>query len=177
MKRALVFFAFALGCAGPERAARVTVPKPTAVVQTPHLGCQSGGCAYVPAPETHDIPKAKLDALLVQVNASPVGSDSLALDTLLFHDGEVRRRLAEPDAPALSPAWDAALKQELNKQWASFTLRVVDDQGRVRAELPETRMALGAKKHLEITETDLGTPMNANGTVVRVGQKHLWYRM
>jgi hypothetical protein len=38
-------------------------------------------------------------------------------------------------------------------------------------------MALGAKKHMEITETDLGTPMNANGTLVRVGLNHIWYRM
>ena len=165
------------GCAAPTVAARVTVPKGTATNTTPHLGCQSGGCAFVPSPEQHDLPRAQLDALITEVGTTPVGFDSLALDTLLFHDGEVRRRLAEPDGPALSPAWSARLRDELAKRTATFSMRITDEHGRVRVFVPEMLMALGAKKHLPIAETDLGTPMNANGTIVRVGQHHLWYRM
>lgn len=165
------------GCAGPRPAPRVTVPKPVGTMQTAHLGCQSGGCAYVPAPTALDLPRAELDALIAQVAQTPVGTESLALDTLLFHDAEVRERLAQPDLPTLSPGWAAFLKHELDKQVATFSLRVIDEDGRVRATLPDTAMALGAKKHMEITETDLGTPMNANGTLVRVGLNHIWYRM
>lgn len=166
----------AVGCATPVTP-RVTVPKGTATVTTPHLGCQSGGCAFVPAPAQHDIPQRDLDGLLLEVAATPVGSDSLALDTLLFHDGEVRQRLAQPDAPLLPEAWSRALRHELEKRSATISLRVTDEQGKVRIFLPDTAMALGAKKHLELTQTDLGTPMNANGTIVRVGQRHLWFRM
>jgi hypothetical protein len=169
--------AAATGCAGPQIAARVTVPHPTATNIAPHLGCQSGGCAFVPGPAQQDLPLAQVDALLAEVGATPVGSDSLALDTLLFHDAEVRRRLVDPTAPVLSPAWSTALRAELAKRTATFSLRITDEHGRVRVFIPDTLMALGAKKHLAVAETDLGTPMNANGTIVRVGQRHLWYRM
>jgi hypothetical protein len=169
-----------LHCAGPEadlREARVYVPKPTGTVTQPHLGCQSGGCAYVPAPTAQDIPIEQIDQLLKEVAQTPVGADSQSLDTLLFHDGEVRERLSRADVPDIGPAWMAFLKHELDKQIATFSLRVIDEDGHQRAFLPDTAMALGAKKHLEISQTDLGTPMNANGTIVRVGLHHLWYRM
>ena len=162
---------------GSGAVARVTVPHATGTGAAPHLGCQSGGCAYLPAPETKDLPAEQIASLMAAVAGDPVGTESLALDTLLFHDGEVQQALSTPAAAVLSPGWRAFLTHELSRRSAWFSLRVVDEQGRVRASLPETLMALGAKKHMDISESDLHQEMNANGTLIRVGVRSIWYRM
>jgi hypothetical protein len=137
--------------------------------------CQ-GGCTLVRDP--HDAPSPeKIEALLGEVTKTPVGSESDALDQLLFHDEEARARLAEAKPLPVTPEWDRWLRRELSRRQASFGLRIIDERGKVRAQVPDTAMALGQKLHMQVDD-GVGTgPFNANGTLVRVSRDRLWIRM
>ena len=113
------------------------------------------------AGEQHDLPLAQLDGaadggrrrLSSARTASP-------LDTLLLP----RRRDApsgwrEPDAPAGLLAVRCGAPPRASSPGARRPSRcaITDEQrARPQSSLPETLMALGAKKHLPIVETDLG---------------------
>jgi hypothetical protein len=138
-------------------------------------GCQ-GGCALVRDP--HDSPSPeKVEAYFAAVGKTPVGSESDALDQLLFHDEEARARLAEPKPLPVPAAWEAWLRRELGRRHATFGLRIIDEHGKVRAQVPDTRMALGSKLHMEVEDGIDTGPFNANGTLVRVSRDRLWIRM
>lgn len=138
-------------------------------------GCQ-GGCALVRDP--HDSPSPeKVEEYFTAVGKTPVGSESDALDQLLFHDEEARARLAEPKPLPVSRAWDGWLRRELSRRQATFGLRIIDEHGKVRALVPDTAMALGRKLHMQVDDGDGTGPFNANGTLVRVSRDRLWIRM
>ena len=50
------------------------------------------------------------------------------------------------------------------------------EAGQVRVHLPEQRVALDEKQHIE-TENDLAQHVEYSGTVKRVGLDHLWVRL
>lgn len=138
-------------------------------------GCQ-GGCALVRDPHDSPSPEA-VEAFFAAVGKTPVGSESDALDQLLFHDEEARARLADPRPLPVPPGWDAWLRKELARRTATFALRIIDEHGAVRAQVPDTPMALGKKLHMQVDD-GVGTgPFNANGTLVRVSRDRLWIRM
>jgi hypothetical protein len=138
-------------------------------------GCQ-GGCTLVRDPRDAPSP-ARVEAFLREIDQTPVGSESEALDNLLFHDEEARVRLAAAEPLPVSPAWDAFLRKELARREATFGLRIIDEQGQVRAQVPDTAMALGRKLHMQVDD-GVGTgSFNANGTLVRVSRDRLWIRM
>ena len=138
-------------------------------------GCQ-GGCTLVRDP--HDSPSpAAVEAFFAEVGKTPLGSESDALDQLLFHDEEARARLADPRPLPVPPEWDGWLRKELGRRTATFGLRIIDEHGAVRAQVPDTPMALGRKLHMQVDD-GVGTgPFNANGTLVRVSRDRLWIRM
>ena len=138
-------------------------------------GCQ-GGCALVRDP--HDSPSPeKVEAYFTAVGKTPVGSESDALDQLLFHDEEARARLAEAKPLPVPPLWEVWLRRELGRRHASFGLRIIDEHGKVRAQVQDTPMALGRKLHMEVTDGIDTGHFNANGTLVRVSRDRLWIRM
>lgn len=177
MRRALLAAALAAsGCATVAATPRIIVPE---VVDFSGggkgKGCQ-GGCALVRDPADALSPEA-VEAFFTQVGRTPVGSESDALDQLLFHDEEARARLADPRPLPVPAAWDAWLRKELSRRTATFALRIIDEHGAVRAEVPDTPMALGKKLHMQVND-GVGTgPFNANGTLVRVSRDRLWIRM
>ncbi|MBS1151388.1 MAG: hypothetical protein H6Q89_3086 [Myxococcaceae bacterium] len=139
-------------------------------------GCQ-GGCALVRDP-ADALTSSQIEALLVTATRLEVGADSEALDSLLFHDNEVRAWFLEGVLPAgVSPEWAGWLRQELHRRTATFSLRIIDEHGVVRAQVPATPMALGMKLHIQVDDGDHTGPFNANGTIVRVGRDHVWIRM
>jgi hypothetical protein len=174
--RALLLGALLLlaACATPGPGYTVVAPKRVGPAMAPLKECQ-GGCAFT-RNKADDLGDEKIDALFAKVSKDAVGAESESLDMLLFHDGEVRAHLAHSRGK-LPPAWEAWLGRELDRQSAFFSLRIVDEQGKIRAVVPETRMALGVKLHMEVTDGDRTGPFNANGTIVRVGRDHLWIRM
>lgn len=139
-------------------------------------GCQ-GGCTLVRDPKDA-LSSLQIEALLNTATRLEVGADSEALDTLLFHDNEVRAYFLVGQLPAsVSPEWAAWLRHQLHRRTAAFSLRIIDEHGVVRAKVPPTPMALGMKLHMQVDDGDHTGPFNANGTIVRVGRDHVWIRM
>lgn len=177
MKR-LLFAAASLalvaGCA-PKRApidpanVRVYVPEPTGKNKKP--GCQ--GTCQVSSPEV--LSPAAADIMLAKVVAMPVGTDSLELDTLLFHDHETQHRLDERTTP-MSAEWESFLRKELVRKDVEVTIRVVDATGAERATITE-HWEIGQRMHHVVDQVVGVPPFEASGTLVRVGREHLWVRM
>ena len=139
-------------------------------------GCQ-GGCALVRDPKD-ELSALQIEALINTATRLPVGADSEALDTLLFHDNEARAYLLTQPMPAgVTPAWDAWLRAQLHRRTATFSLRIIDEHGVERAKVKATPMALGVKLHMQVDDGIHTGPFNANGTIVRVGRDHVWIRM
>lgn len=184
MRRTTIVIALfaAAGCAKHATPAatadyRVIVPKPVSFGIQP-VGHQKGlcqaGCLYVPGPGISD--DAVLDNMKALRNV-PVGEEAEALDNLLFYDEDTRRVIAKGDPLPLTADWQAFLVKQLLKRNVIFQLRVVDDEGKVRATVEPTLMALGVKRHMDTTNNVKVQPIDANGTMVRVGLNHIWYRM
>ena len=159
---------------------RVYVPEPTGKNKKP--GCQ--GTCQVTNPEV--LTPAAADIMLAKVMAMPVGTDSLELDTLLFHDHETLHRLDAKSAPngatsqstplPNSAEWESFIRKELQRKDVTVTIRVVDATGAERATIVE-QWVIGEKGHHLVTEV-VGVPaFEASGTLVRVGREHLWVRM
>ncbi len=175
MKRAtLTLLALAAAACGTPQY-QVIVPQPVQFSAAKKPGCQ-GSCMFTKA-KKDELSELQVDALLREATQKPVGEETEALDTLLFHDEETRARLASGEAPELSPAWADWFRQQLAKTQAYFSLRIVDEHGQVRATVPETAMALGVKLHMEVEDGIHTGPFNANGTLVRVAADRVWIRM
>lgn len=171
--RALIAATFLLSaCGGAVQPRIILPPDPPTWSTAAKPGCQAG-CAFVrPTGPSND----EMTALLNTLNQTDVGSQSEALDAVLFHDAELARTLASYPRPVLRPEWEAYLKTQLERDSALFSLRVIDEHGVVRSELPPTRMKLGTKLHMAMHGERL-PEFNANGTIVRVGRDHVWIRM
>ena len=158
-----------------EPAYTVEVPDTVHFTSKPTKNCQ-GGCSFERGPDdvlNHE----QIDALFDAVAKTPVGSESEALDQLLFHDTEVRNHLVGAGRERLPAEWATWLDGELSRTTVHFALRIIDESGKVRAEVPETAMALGVKLHMQVDDGDRTGPFNANGTIVRVAKDRVWYRM
>jgi hypothetical protein len=100
-----------------------------------------------------------------------------ALDTLLFHGGQVRESIDELGAELLSPDQAAFLRRELDKTHARVWMRIVDEHGIMRASVDGHRFPIGTKEHVHLDKThDLPAP-EISGTVHRTGLHHLWTRI
>jgi hypothetical protein len=107
------------------------------------------------------------------VLATPVGSPSLALDSLLFHREDTLRWMANNSLPK---PWATFLARELSRTHAIIEMRLIDDKGVVRAHLPSTDVPLGVKTHSGFARRLDLQPFEISGTVLRVGLYHLWSR-
>ncbi len=181
MKRAFLLSSVLLlgtaGCATVQPSFVITVPTPAGDGNHADAkGCQ-GGCALVRNP-SDALSSLQIEALLNTATRLAVGADSEALDTLLFHDNEVRTYLLAGALPSgVSAEWADWLRGELHRRTATFSLRIIDEHGVVRAHVPATPMALGMKLHMQVDDGEHTGPFNANGTIVRVGKDHVWIRM
>ena len=148
---------------------RIYVPQPVGKSKRP--GCQ--GTCQLESPET--LSEDETDALLTKVNAMPVGTDSLELDTLLFHDHETTHRL-DRNAAGVSKEWEAFLRKELTRKNVRVAIRVIDSTGAERASI-EDYWITGVRGHHMVHDVKGVPPFEASGTLVRVGREHLWVRM
>ena len=80
-------------------------------------------------------------------------------------------------APQLGATETSILRDELSKTHVRLWLRIVDQDGIVRAKIDGAPLPISQKTHLHMTDTrDLPTP-EVSGTIYRTGLHHLWTRI
>ncbi len=127
----------------------------------------------------HDLPTISDATLLEHLDeyaGLPLGSESSAIDQLLFH-GDRTRTLLRSNPARLPARQRAFLERELNRTHARVFLRVVDAAGNVVTHVDGARVPLDEKQHLMGSNLVALKPHEFNGTVKRVGLHHLWTRM
>lgn len=137
-----------------------------------------GGCATAPVPDL-ELSEREIAGLLedLALEPEPLGADSLAFEALLFHGPAVRRHLAAHGAAGLPAGHRTRLERELERRHAVLDLRVIDDRGEERVRFDGLTVPLGEKRHVRAPITRNLQPLEYSGTVVRVGEKHLWARL
>jgi hypothetical protein len=135
----------------------------------------SSGCAVSNHPSL-TLTEPLFQSLLTEYAYDPMDERSFALESLVYY-GRQTRRLIERDGtgpPDLDRA--AVLRRELARTHVRLAIRVLDERGAVRAELPPTRVPLDRRHVYEMDVYDV-QPLVTSGTVKRVGLKHLWIRL
>jgi len=132
------------------------------------------GCSAVPGLDK-DLTEAKFRELIAAYATQPMTEESEALEALLFH-GAATRALLETATFELDAERADFLRRELAITHARVDVRVIDEHGRERMHLGETRFPLGEKQHVHAHETARLQSPEVSGTVHRVGVKHLWAR-
>ena len=105
----------------------------------------------------------------------PSGVD--ALETLLFHATDTRAFIEQSGTSGLAGEKKTLLERELAKTHVRLWLRLVDDDGVVRAKIDGERFPIGERTHLRVASTENLPAPEISGTVHRTGLHHLWTRM
>jgi len=113
---------------------------------------------------------------LRRIARGPEGDRTQALETLLFHGTQVRELARDLGLGPLEGEQAALLRRELARTHARLWLRVVDEQGEVRAEVDGVRFPIGRKEHIHPVARNLQPP-EISGTIQRTGLRHLWTRL
>lgn len=153
-------------------------------------------CASGCAPSSHptdELSRVRFRGLLEQYATGPLDGTNLALETLLYYgpqsaahltamqaesnsEGEAEGKEASELESLLKPSQITFLEQQLRRNKVSVEVRIVDEHGQVRADLPATSVPLDRRHVFELDEHGI-QPMVVSGTVKRVGLDHLWTRL
>jgi len=140
-----------------------------------HQQCASG-CAVSHHP-TQRLSIAECQSLLVAYQKTPFDQQGDALDALLYYGVQTQVRLRNQ---LLSDLLDADhlrfLKTELSRDRAIVAIRLVDQFGKVRANLPPTEVPQHVRQVFKFDVHDI-QPLICSGTVKRVGKNHIWQRL
>ena len=139
-----------------------------------HDVCPSG-CAASRHP-TDELTRLRFRQLMAQLALEPMDETSPAFETLLYFGRQAKEFVESEGTLPLDPARATILRRELARTHARVSIRVVDEQGDVRAWLPPTRVPLD-RRHEFPMETNKVQPLQTSGTVKRVGLYHLWNRL
>ena len=139
-----------------------------------HDVCPSG-CAASRHP-TDELTRPRFRQLMAQLALEPMDETSPAFETLLYFGRQAKAFVDSEGTSPLDPARATILRRELARTHARVSIRVVDDQGEIRAWLPPTRVPLD-RRHEFPMETKNVQPLQTSGTIKRVGLYHLWNRL
>lgn len=158
----------------PPAPAEVEIVDPEVIGSKGGSKCHTG-CSL----KSHPLPKFTTDTFKKAVAA--FAKETLqqashpALETLLFFGDHTRDMIKQHGVAALPRGHRDLLLRELKRTHALVTMRIVDDKGTVRADLPWTRVPFGVKQHLHPHAQGI-QEMSINGTVMRTGLGHIWAR-
>ncbi len=126
----------------------------------------------------HHVPELTEHGFELAVQAygkEAVDAPSESLETLLFYGSRTIKLMADIGTEGLSEDHLTFLRKELSRDKAWVSLRMVDDDEKVRVSYGPTLVPLGTKQHLAAVGENLKA-MEFNGTVMRTGVNYLWSR-
>ena len=135
----------------------------------------ASGCSLSRHP-TSTLTTRRYRELLAQCNTLALDANNLAFETLLYFGRQTQALVDTHGTLPLDQNESALLRQELKRQHAAVSIRVVDDQGRIRSWVDNVSVPLD-RRHVFAMETDGLPPLVTSGTVKRVGLDHLWTRL
>jgi len=140
-----------------------------------HAACASG-CVVSHHPTRH-LSLDECHDLLAAYQRLPFDQASETLDALLYYGAQTRNRLRNTTlAELLDKQHVQFLKRELSRERVLVAIRLVDQFGTVRAQLPPTAVPQHVRQVFELDVADL-QPLLCSGTVKRVGKNHVWQRL
>lgn len=138
----------------------------------PAAGC-GAGCEPGAA---HALSDEDFSLWLRSYAQDPPAAPDLALETLLFYGPSTREQLDRLGYGPLDEAHRAVLDRELARDTVVVEMRLIDEDGALRALLPPREIPLVEKQHLTLEDSGSLGPIIAGGKVKRVGLAHLWTR-
>lgn len=161
---------------GPQSLAGSAWQKPRAHSEPHGHELCASGCAVSHHP-TKRLSKTECRELLRRFQRDPVEHDSDALDALLYYGAQTQFRLRDEELRKLIDTQHLeVLEQELARGTAVVSIRLLDEMGAVRAELPATKAPQHVRQVFDLDEFDM-QPLVCSGTVKRVGKDHIWQRL
>lgn len=170
MRATILAALLAVGCASDPAPILVVHPDGTTeTIEDCNRGCNA------PTPdETHLLTEAEFREALDDIAKTPIGRDSMGLDTLLFHFAQVPELFARYGDP-LPSAHRAWVDAELSRQTVDIGFRLVGEEGAILGSI-EQHIPLKIKQHLVLEGTGPLKRIEVNGKTKRVGLQHLWSR-
>jgi hypothetical protein len=135
----------------------------------------ASGCAASNHP-TETLTRERFEQLLRRYAVEPMDETSLAFETLLYFGRQTRDMLGKQSAAVLDPLREEVLRLELDRTHVKISIRLVDEEGEVRANLPPTKVPFD-RRHEFTLDTHRVQPLITSGTIKRVGLYHLWTRL
>ena len=135
----------------------------------------ASGCAASNHP-TEKLTREHFEQLLRRYTVEPMDETSLAFETLLYYGWQTREMMTGQSLSVLDPLREQVLRHELRRTHANISIRLVDDEGNVRASLPPTKVPLDRRHEFKM-DTNRVQPLITSGTIKRVGLYHIWTRL
>ena len=135
----------------------------------------ASGCAASRHP-TPQLDTPDFHKLMAAYRFEPMDASSTALESLLFYGRQTQQLLDQHGDRPLDASRAKFLRRELRRTHAMIAFRIVDQRGRIRTQMPPTRVPLDRRHVFDMENTDL-PPLVTSGTVKRVGLHHLWTRI
>jgi len=142
-------------------------PEPTSAAPT---ACHGSCATLTGAPTALDA--FEIARWLSTYATEPPGDAGVALETLLYHGGE----LDDVDLSGLPPAHERLLARELSRRHVTIDVRLRTEDGDERLHLGRTRVPLDEKQHLHSPAADTNAAPEISLTARRVGLGHIWIR-
>jgi len=135
----------------------------------------ASGCAASNHP-TPELAVPMFKDLLQEFSTEPISEQSLSLEALLYYGKQTQDLIAKYGASPLDERREQFLLDELTKNHAKISIRLVDEYGEIRAVNEPSAVPFN-RRHVFSLEGNNLQPLVASGTVKRVGLYHLWTRL
>lgn len=136
-------------------------------------------CASGCAASNHPTPELAVQMfkdLMQEFSTEPISEQSLALEALLYYGKQTQDLIANYGASPLDDRREQFLLNELTKNHAKISIRLVDEFGNVRASNVPAAVPFN-RRHVFTMEGSNLQPLVSSGTVKRVGLYHIWTRL
>lgn len=135
----------------------------------------ASGCAASNHP-TERLTRKHFEQLIRRYAVGPMDETDLAFETLLYYGRQTREMMVGQSLSVLDPLRLEVLRHELRRPGAKVSIRLVDDEGNVRASLPPTKVPFDRRHEFKM-DVERVQPLITSGTIKRVGLYHIWARL